>query len=74
MTVGLRTLFCLAVLILAGCGTRDDAPAESEGGSRIADDNVFSDQVRALEKAEAVGRTLEDAAARQRGQVERDSR
>lgn len=69
-----RPLFCLVVLILVGCGTRDDAPAESQDGSRIADDNVFSDQVRTLEKAEAVGRTLEDAAARQREQVERDSR
>jgi hypothetical protein len=32
----------------------------------VPDDNVFKDQVRALEKAEDVQKTLNEAAARQR--------
>lgn len=74
MTGWLRPLACLAVLVLAGCSAQDEAPAEPRSGSRVSDDNVFSDQVRALEKAEDVSRTLDEAAARQREQVERDSR
>jgi hypothetical protein len=70
----LRLLACIAVLALAGCGKQGEPPPEPQGGSRIPDDNVFKDQVRALEKAEDVGKTLDAAAARQREQVERDSR
>lgn len=64
----------LALLALVGCGNPDDAAAEGHGGSRIPDDNVFRDQVRALEQAEDVSKTLDAAAARQRGQMDRDSR
>jgi hypothetical protein len=69
-----RLLPLIAVLALTGCGAQDDASAEPEGGSRLPDDNVFKDQVRALEKAEDVGDTLDAAAARQREQMERESR
>lgn len=69
-----RLLPCIALLALAGCGTQDDASTESPDGSRIPDDNVFKDQVRVLEKAEDVSGTLDAAAARQREQIDRDSR
>ena len=70
----IRIVIGIVALTLAGCGKQDEPPPEPQGGSRISDDNVFKDQVRALEKAEDVGKTLDAAAARQREQLERDSR
>jgi len=40
-------------------------------GSGVPEDNVFSDQVKALEKAEGVQQTLDDAAAAQREEIDR---
>ena len=45
-----------------------DSAAVSSG---VPEDNVFSDQVKALEKAEGVQQTLDDAAAAQREEIER---
>jgi hypothetical protein len=63
-----------ALLALTGC-SREESTDESmhesaTNGSRVPDDTVFSDQVKALEKAEAVGQTLDDAVAKQRETLE----
>ena len=62
--------------VLGGCSREDAATEQSEeqptGG--LPADNVFSDQVRSLEKAQDVQTTLDNAAARTRESVERQER
>ena len=66
----------LALSATAGCSREepdvqehaDDTLAEH---SRVPEDTVFSDQVKALEKAESVQQTLDAAAAKQREEIER---
>ena len=62
------SILCVAVLLLGACGQSNDPEPANPTGSRVPDDNVFKDQVRALEKAEDVQKTL-DAAEAQRRQV-----
>jgi hypothetical protein len=63
-------------LAIVGCSQEgQDAQEQSRDmatvGSGVPEDNVFSDQVKALEKAEGVQQTLDDAAAAQREEIER---
>ncbi len=60
----------ICILALSSCSKQDEATADTATASRVPDDNVFKDQVRALEKAEDVQNTLNEAAARQREAIE----
>lgn len=70
------TVILAALLALTGCSREEqdaqehasDTPAEH---GQLPEDNVFSDQVKALEKAEGVQQTLDDATAKQREEIER---
>lgn len=65
-------VFIVAIL-LSGCSQQDDDASSAPQG-RLPDGNVFSDQVRALEKAGSVQQTLDAAAAKQREAIERQER
>jgi len=63
-------------LAIAGCSREEQGAQEqmrdtAAMGSGVPEDNVFRDQVKALEKAEGVQQTLDDAAAAQREEIER---
>ncbi|MBI5461756.1 MAG: lipoprotein [Gammaproteobacteria bacterium] len=63
----------VAVLAVAGCSREEqeqDAHTTADRGQLPAD-NVFSDQVKTLDKAEGVQQTLDAAAAKQREEIER---
>ncbi len=63
----------LAVLAAAGCSREEqqqDTQSTAQRG-QLPEDNVFSDQVKALDKAEGVQQTLDAAAAKQREEIER---
>lgn len=62
----------MMVALLGGCSKQDDdtSSAPRQQG-RLPDDNVFSDQVKALEKAEGVQQTLDAAAAKQREDIDK---
>lgn len=64
------------VAVLGGCSREDAATeqAEEQRTGGLPADNVFSDQVRSLEKAQDVQSTLDNAAARTRESVERQER
>ncbi len=68
----------LSVLLTAfvgGCSKQEDeAPAAPPQQGQLPDDNVFSDQVKALEKAQGVQQTLDAAAAKQREDIEQQNR
>jgi hypothetical protein len=64
----------LLVVTLTACGEADRPAADAVSGSRVPDDNVFKDQVHALEKAEQVQNTVNEAAARRRAVIEEQSR
>jgi len=72
-TYGLAVFIFVA--LLGGCSNPDDdtSSAPRQQG-RLPDDNVFSDQVKTLEKAEAVQQTLDAAAAKQREAIENQER
>lgn len=63
----------IVALFMSGCSPQDDPSSSAPQGS-LPEANVFSDQVRALEKAESVQRTLDAAAAQQRESIERQER
>lgn len=63
----------MLVTLMSACSQQDDDRSSAPQG-RLPDDNVFSDQVRALEKAESVQQTLDAAAAKQREAIERQGR
>ena len=65
---------CVLAFAVSGCGKQEDPATEAAGSSRVPDDNVFKDQVRALERAEDVQNTLNEAAARQRQVIEDQER
>ncbi len=67
------TLLVLAVLFQLACSNGDEGDAGT-AGSRIPGDNVFSDQVRALEKAEATEKMVMDAFQRRGRAIDADSR
>jgi len=61
---------CMLVFSLSGCGEQDETAVKTPTGSGVPDDNVFKDQVRALEKAGEVQKTLDEASVRQRELIE----
>ena len=61
------TWLAVAVVLLGACS--DDEEPQSESGAQRSD-HVWKEQTRAVDKARAVGRTLEEAAARQRKATE----
>ncbi len=67
------TLTLLAGLFQLACssGTEERTPPAN---SRVSDDNVFSPQVRALEKAERVEQMMLDAHKRRSQQIDARSR
>jgi hypothetical protein len=65
----------MLVALLGGCSKQDDDTSSvPQQQGRLPDDNVFSDQVKALEKAEGVQQTLDAAAAKQREDIEKQER
>jgi hypothetical protein len=67
-------VICIFAFSLSGCSEQDEPAPNTPTSSRVPDDNVFKDQVRALEKAEDVQKTLNEAAARQREVIEEQAR
>ncbi len=64
-------VLCSCVFAVSGCGdAQAPAPDAAPTDSRVPDDNVFSSQVQALEKAQGVQKTLDEALARQRESIE----
>lgn len=62
------------VLVMIGCSGGGSDGMDSQGDSRVPDDNVFSDQVRSLEKAESVeGMVLQGSADRDKA-IEQQAR
>lgn len=59
--------------LLTACGNSEAPPADPSTSSRVPEDNVFSGQVRALEKAEQVQNTINDAAARQHDRIDQQA-
>ncbi len=74
MSRSIVVVICILAFSLTGCSEPDEPAANTPTSSRVPDDNVFKDQVRALEKAENVQKTLNEAAARQREVIEEQSR
>lgn len=75
----MHRIFCIAALtmaaLLGGCSRQDDESASApKPQSGLPEDNVFSGQVEALEKAQGVQQTLDAAAAKQREAIERQER
>lgn len=63
----------ILVALLGGCSKQDDDTSSApQQQGRLPDDNVFSDQVKALEKAKGVQQTL-DATAAKREKILRNS-
>ncbi|MCA1805254.1 MAG: hypothetical protein LC646_07940 [Xanthomonadaceae bacterium] len=58
----------LMALMVSACSPDD--PAQERNGA-LPEDNVFSDQVKTLQRAKDVQQTLDAAAARQREEIER---
>ena len=72
MQTRMLTMPLLAVLLAtAGCSREEQDSETMTEHSRLPEDNVFSDQVKTLERAEGVQQTLDDAAATQREEIER---
>ena len=61
----------LMALTLSACSP--DEPAQERKGT-LPEDNVFSDQVKTLQRAKDVQQTLDAAVARQRDEIERQER
>ncbi len=67
-------VICILVLLLSGCGEQGEPAANAPISRRVPDENLFRDQVRALEKAGDVQKTLNKAVARQRRVIEEQAR
>lgn len=62
------------LLLVFGCSGGESDSTESTSGSRVPDDNVYSDQVKALEKAESVENTLLQGSADRDKAIEEQAR
>ncbi len=62
MRASLIATLSLSLLLVAACGSGEPSPPPEE--------NVFSDQTDALDKARDVGKTLEDAQQQRTRQLE----
>lgn len=74
MSIHTRLLPCGLALLLSACGQPQEPATHTPTDNRLPDDNVFSDQVRALEKAQGVEKTLQDAEAQRRAVLEEQGR
>lgn len=63
-----RLLAGLMALTISACSP--DEPAQERNGA-LPEDNVYSDQVKTLQRAKDVQQTLDAAVARQRDDIER---
>ena len=63
-------VMCILAFSLGACSEQHEPAADTRSGSRVSDDNVFSDQERALEKAEDEQKTLKEAPELQRNVIE----
>lgn len=61
----------LMALTISACSP--DEPTQERKGA-LPEDNVFSDQVKTLQRAKDVQQTLDAAVARQRDEIERQER
>jgi hypothetical protein len=61
----------LTALMISACSP--DEPAQERNGA-LPEDNVFSDQVKTLQRAKDVQQTLDAGVARQRDEIERQDR
>jgi outer membrane biogenesis lipoprotein LolB len=64
-------LAALMALMISACSP--DEPAQEKNGA-LPEDNVFSDQVKTLQRAKDVQQTLDAGVARQRDEIERQER
>ena len=66
----------LLAVVMNGCSREEPAQEQSgpEQTGELPEDNVFRDQVKTLEKAQDVQKTLDAGAARTRESVERQER
>jgi hypothetical protein len=64
---------CTVAILLGACTQQSEPGAASGSGSRVSEDTVFKAQVHALKKAEDVQKILNEAAARQREAIEKQS-
>lgn len=71
----MRRRIWMTVVVLAAAmqGCSREEPEQEQTG-QLPENNVYSDQVRSLEKAKDVQNTLEQGAARMRESVERQER
>lgn len=65
---------CILAFSLSACGKHDDPAANVPASHRVPDDNLFKDKLRALEQAEHVRKTLNNAAARHQEVLEAQAR
>jgi hypothetical protein len=63
---GIRKLYVIAVLVLAGCSDQHDIAI----GEQAHKNHLLQDQARALEKAKGVEQGMRDASARQREHID----
>lgn len=63
----------VAILMLSAC-SEDTRITDQQTDSRVSKDNVFSDQVRALEKAEKVEEQMMEAFHRRNTAINTNSR
>lgn len=68
-----RVWMTTVLLVVAMQGCSREEPAQEQAGP-LPEDNVFSGQVQALEKAKDVQNTLDQGTARLRESVEREER
>jgi len=68
-----RLLIAGWLALVSGCSGGGSDTAEPPRQSRVPDDNVFSDQVKALERAEAVENILLQGAERRRQAIDQQT-
>ena len=73
MSRSIAATICIVAIALGACTQKSQTDAADRNTGRVPDDNVFKDQVHALEKAEDVQKTLNDAVARQKEAIEQQS-
>ena len=73
MSRSIAATICIVAITLGACTPKGEPDDADRNASRVPDDNVFKDQVHALEKAEDVQKILNEGVARQREAIEKQS-
>jgi hypothetical protein len=68
-----RLLIAGWLALVSGCSGGGSDTAEPPRPSRVPDDNVFSDQVKALERAQAVEKIMLQGAERRRQAIDQQT-